>query len=110
MLNLGPMEMMIVGIIAVLMFGKRLPEVGKSIGKGIVEFRKGLNGLGDEIDISGPSHSSSGGHSSPWRSQERAAAEAAYDAAQVPKFEIPPPETTNPAASSPDEYAINSHD
>ena len=30
--NLGPMEMMIIGGIAVLMFGKRLPEVGRSLG------------------------------------------------------------------------------
>jgi len=42
MFGLGPMELMIVGVIAVLLFGKRLPEVGRSMGKGIVEFKKGL--------------------------------------------------------------------
>ena len=41
MFNLGPMEMLIVMGIAVLLFGKRLPEVGRSLGKGIVEFKKG---------------------------------------------------------------------
>jgi sec-independent protein translocase protein TatA len=30
--------------------GKRLPEVGKSLGKGIVEFKKGLKGVKDEMD------------------------------------------------------------
>ena len=39
--GLGPVEMAIVGVIAVLLFGKRLPEVGQSLGKGIVEFKQG---------------------------------------------------------------------
>lgn len=50
---LGPIgwpEMVIIGIIGVLIFGKRLPEVGKSIGKGIVEFKKGLAGVDDEVN------------------------------------------------------------
>jgi len=46
----GPMEMLIIGVIAVLLFGKRLPEVGRSLGKGIVEFKKGIHGLEDDID------------------------------------------------------------
>ena len=33
--GIGPMEMVIVGIVAVLLFGKRLPEVGRSLGKGM---------------------------------------------------------------------------
>lgn len=44
----GPMEMIIFGIIALLLFGKRLPEVARGLGKGIVEFKKGLNDVGDE--------------------------------------------------------------
>jgi sec-independent protein translocase protein TatA len=42
MFGLGPMELMIVGVVAVLLFGKRLPEVGRSMGKSIVEFKKGM--------------------------------------------------------------------
>ena len=45
MFGLGPMELAIVGIIAVLLFGKRLPEVGRSLGKSIVEFKKGMNDI-----------------------------------------------------------------
>ncbi len=97
MFNLGPMEMLIVMGIAVLLFGKRLPEVGRSLGKGIVEFRKGLNGVADDFDISGPANSAPS-HGSHWRSEERAAAEAAYTEAQVPKFEVP---ATESASSSP---------
>ncbi len=42
MFGLGPLEMLIVGVIAVLLFGNRLPEVGRSLGKGLIEFKKGL--------------------------------------------------------------------
>jgi sec-independent protein translocase protein TatA len=34
--------MIVIGAIAVLLFGKRLPEVGRMLGRGLVEFRKGL--------------------------------------------------------------------
>ena len=50
MFSPGPMEMLIIGVVAVLLFGKRLPEVGRSLGKGIVEFKKGIRGVEDEID------------------------------------------------------------
>jgi sec-independent protein translocase protein TatA len=43
--NIGPMEIMIVLIIALVVFGpKRLPELGKSVGKGIREFRGSVSG------------------------------------------------------------------
>ncbi|MDB5171416.1 MAG: twin arginine-targeting protein translocase, TatA/E family [Phycisphaerales bacterium] len=41
---------MIIAVIGLLFFGKRLPEVGRSLGKGIVEFKKGLKGIEDEVD------------------------------------------------------------
>ncbi len=47
----GMWEAIVLGLLGVLIFGKRLPEVGKSIGKGIVEFKKGLSGIEDDIDI-----------------------------------------------------------
>jgi sec-independent protein translocase protein TatA len=46
------MEMMVVGVIALLLFGKRLPEVARSLGQGIVEFKKGVRGIEDEVDES----------------------------------------------------------
>jgi len=45
----GP-EMIIILVVALLIFGKRLPEVGKSMGRSIVEFKKGLKGVQDEMD------------------------------------------------------------
>ena len=49
----SPMEIVILLVIGVLLFGRRLPEVGRYLGKGIVEFKKGLHGLEDEIDKGG---------------------------------------------------------
>jgi sec-independent protein translocase protein TatA len=43
-------DWIVIAIIGLLLFGKRLPEVGKSLGKGIVEFKKGLKGIDDDID------------------------------------------------------------
>ena len=57
--QLGPMEMGVVAVVAILLFGKRLPEVGRSLGKGIVEFKKGLRGIEDEFEVGMKSSSSS---------------------------------------------------
>jgi sec-independent protein translocase protein TatA len=46
----GPMEMLIVGMVALLLFGNRLPSVMRSMGRGITEFKKGINGIEDEVD------------------------------------------------------------
>jgi sec-independent protein translocase protein TatA len=46
----GPWEIAIIAVVALLLFGRRLPEVGRSLGKGIVEFKKGLRGIEDEIN------------------------------------------------------------
>ncbi len=49
--NIGPLEVVIVLIIALIVFGpKRLPELGKSLGRGINEFRDGLSNVGQEDD------------------------------------------------------------
>ncbi|MBI1371830.1 MAG: twin-arginine translocase TatA/TatE family subunit [Phycisphaera sp.] len=46
----GGWEWMVLLVIGLLVFGKNLPSVGKSLGKGIVEFKKGLKGIEDEVD------------------------------------------------------------
>ena len=46
----GSTEWIIILAIALLIFGRRLPEVGRSLGKGIVEFKKGIKGIEDEIE------------------------------------------------------------
>jgi sec-independent protein translocase protein TatA len=49
--NIGPLEIVVVLIIALIVFGpKRLPELGRSLGKGIREFRGSLSGENDDDD------------------------------------------------------------
>jgi sec-independent protein translocase protein TatA len=51
-LGLGPTEIIVLLVLGVLLFGRKLPEVGRYLGKGIVEFKKGMKGLEDDIDTS----------------------------------------------------------
>ena len=49
-MSLGPMEMIMIAIVGLLIFGNRLPDVGRSLGKGLVEFKKGLKGVQDDME------------------------------------------------------------
>ena len=49
MFGMGPTEMIVIGLIALLFFGKRLPEVGRGLGKSISEFKKGLKEAETEV-------------------------------------------------------------
>ncbi len=50
--NIGPMGLIAVLVIALIVFGKRLPDVARNLGKGIVEFKKGVRGIEDEVEDS----------------------------------------------------------
>ena len=54
--NVGPMELIVILAIALIVLGpKKLPEVGKSLGKGMREFKDSLSGESrDEDDDSTP--------------------------------------------------------
>lgn len=95
--DLGPANMLMVSILAVLLFGERLPEVGRKFGKKFVEFKKGLQAIEGEFQaisrsITAPSSSSS---STPSSSSPSSAAPPArnvladYAEATAPKFEPP---------------------
>ncbi|MGE3821185.1 MAG: twin-arginine translocase TatA/TatE family subunit [Isosphaeraceae bacterium] len=92
--QLGMPEMVVVMVVAILLFGKRLPEVGRSLGKGIIEFKKGLRGLEDGFDFSSnissyttPSSNRRGsGSGSGYGSSSSS---SPYDDSSVPKFEPP---------------------
>jgi sec-independent protein translocase protein TatA len=83
-LPIGPMEVAIIGILAVLLFGRKLPEMGRYMGKSIVEFRKGMKGLEDDLD-SAPAGTGSARETvpEPMRPPQRVVASA-------PKFEDSP--------------------
>jgi sec-independent protein translocase protein TatA len=49
--NVGPGELIIVLVIALIILGpKRLPEVGRSVGKGMREFKDSLSGINMDDD------------------------------------------------------------
>lgn len=47
--NIGPMEITVILVIGLLLFGRRLPEVGRNVGKAIVEFKKGLKDMNEDV-------------------------------------------------------------
>ena len=46
----GWSEILIVAFVGLLLFGRRLPEVGRSVGKAIVEFKKGIRDVRDDVE------------------------------------------------------------
>lgn len=46
----GPVELLIVAGIVLLLFGKRLPSVMRNMGRSIVEFKKGVQGIEDKAN------------------------------------------------------------
>ena len=57
--NIGPMELIIVLVIALIVIGpKRLPEVGKSLGRGMREFKDSISGerrdSDEDVDVARP--------------------------------------------------------
>ena len=49
MFGLGAQEILLLVVLGILLFGRKLPEVGRSLGKTVVEFKKGVKGLEDEV-------------------------------------------------------------
>ena len=54
--SVGPMELVIVLVLALIILGpKRLPEAGKSLGRGIREFKNSIAGMGGKDEEDEPS-------------------------------------------------------
>jgi TatA/E family protein of Tat protein translocase len=52
MFNIGPQELFWLFLIVLLIFGaKRIPEIGRSVGRGIQEFKKGMRDVETELQI-----------------------------------------------------------
>ena len=88
MFGMGFQELIIIGVIAVLLFGKRLPEVAKSLGKSYSQFKRGLTDMQGEFN-------------SAMNSYDEAPRSTSYDRyddyddrdeVSAPKFEPPPAE------------------
>lgn len=104
---LNPGQMILIGAIAVLLFGERLPEVSRKVGKHIMDFKKNIRGIQDQI--------TSAIHTTPNTGSAKpssyAAAEDAelHEEATAPKFEPPPaPPSRSVASSEPSPASSNS--
>jgi sec-independent protein translocase protein TatA len=53
--GLGGQEILLLVLLGVLLFGRKLPDIGRSLGKTVVEFKKGVKGLEDEVNSDSPS-------------------------------------------------------
>lgn len=50
--NLGMGELLLIMVVVLILFGgKKIPEIARNLGKGISEFKKGMNDLKKEISI-----------------------------------------------------------
>jgi sec-independent protein translocase protein TatA len=53
--NIGPLELLVIGIIALLVLGpKRLPEAARSLGKGVREMKDALQSKDDDVYVPEP--------------------------------------------------------
>ena len=52
MFGLGPLEIVVIGALAVMLYGKKLPEVGRSVGQSIAELRKQWAAISRDLDVS----------------------------------------------------------
>lgn len=100
MFGLGIQELLIVGVVAVVLFGKRLPEVAKSLGASYRDFRRGLVEIQSQMDFSDVYYGTSRGSSS--RNSTYSVDEPDdYDEPTAPRFELPPAaETPTDSANS----------
>ena len=96
MFGLGMQELVIIGVVAILLFGKNLPGVARSLGSSYRDFRKGLFDLQSSLNVM---------EDDTPRSKAKTYSASTYDdyddyeEATAPKFEPPPGEPTVGASS-----------
>lgn len=108
MFGMGPQELLVFGVIAILLFGKKLPDIARKVGGSYKEFRKGMNevktsyrdttsGYMDDVN----SNYSAG---SGYAGQEQSG-QGDYEEATAPRFEPPPVEPQVEQAAPAEESA-----
>ena len=94
MFGLSFQELLVVAVVAILLFGKNLPDVAKKFGGMYRDFRKSLDDLRSQVDFTDAFNSAP---AKP-RPARRASDYDDFDEISAPKFEPPPPppESSNP--------------
>lgn len=95
MFGMGPQELLLFGVIAILLFGKKLPDVARRVGGSYKDFRKGMNEVRSSyrdttsgyMDDVNSNYSAGSGYAG----QEETSQDD-YEEATAPRFEPPPVE------------------
>ena len=53
MFGLGPFEFILIGFVAVMLYGKQLPDVGLKVGKSLAELRRQWSTISRDLDVTG---------------------------------------------------------
>ena len=104
--GMGMTEVMVIGLIAVMLFGKNLPGVARKFGKTYREFRKGLSEFQNSVKVDEYVSDVSNDYYSDASSASSSSASGAddwsaddyddFEAPDVPMFEPPPSEPISP--------------
>ena len=86
MFGLGPIELIFIGVVAILLFGSKLPEVARSLGQSYNQFRRGLTDLQDQFKVSEFTNPPPGSSNSSINDFD----EPEYKEPVAPKFTPPP--------------------
>jgi sec-independent protein translocase protein TatA len=92
MFGLGPVEIVLLGAIAVMLYGKQLPDVGRSLGKTVGELRKQWTTLARELDVTAVMEGRSPATGGPRRSLPAACRDDDVPLVAGPRFDPPPGE------------------
>lgn len=87
MFGMGMYEMMIIGVIAIILFGSNLPEVARKVGASYHEFKKGLTEIQSQVSTSydsTPSYTPTATEDAAYEDYDD------YEEATAPRFEPPP--------------------
>lgn len=60
--GVGPTELIVVSLVILLLFGNRLPSVMRSLGRGVIEFKRGVQGIEDDTAAPTDSPKTPGGN------------------------------------------------
>jgi sec-independent protein translocase protein TatA len=81
--GLGTQEILLLLVVGVLLFGRNLPSIGRSLGKTVTEFKRGVKGMEDDLEPTNPNNNRTV-EPEPVRPPQRVTSTA-------PKFEEAPP-------------------
>jgi sec-independent protein translocase protein TatA len=95
--NIGPTELLVILLIALVVFGpKRLPEIGKTVGKSLREFRKATEDIKSELNL----NADEDGNDDPFTGTFPTSGTASTAPTTTPSEPAEAPPVADPAASN----------